>query len=226
MKKNNYPGKFTPHLLQKNRFILMGGKSVLKRTKGAGFIVIEGLDGSGQSTQASLLRDFFIEKRREVILTKEPTQDSEAGKQIKKILIEKIETNPLELQKLYAQDRKEHLEKVIVPALKDGKIVISDRYFFSSFAYGTAHGANLDELIKLNENFLYPDLTFLLRVRPEVCIERIEKRADPKTLFEKQERLEKVWQVYEKFSSRFENIKIIDGEQSIKQVFEQIKSKL
>ncbi len=199
---------------------------MIKNSYPGKFIVIEGLDGSGQSTQVALLKDFLIKQGFEVITTKEPTQDSEAGKKIKEILGKKIQSEPVQLQKLFAQDRLAHLENTITPALKQGKTVISDRYFFSSFAYGTAHGADLDELIKLNENFLYPDLTFLLRVRPEVCIERIEKRADPKTLFEKQERLEKVWQVYEKLSSRFENIKIIDGEKSIEQVFEQIKSEL
>jgi len=196
MLKNHYPGKF---------------------------IVIEGLDGSGQTSQASLLRDFFINKGYQVVLTKEPTQDSEAGKRIKKILEEKIETDPLELQKLYAQDRKEHLENLIIPALKSGKIVISDRYFFSTFAYGTAHGANLERLVKLNDEFLYPDLTFLLKVSSEVCISRIEKRGSSKTLFEKQKQLAKVLEVYERFPVMFENIEVIDGEKSIEEVFEQIK---
>ncbi len=188
------------------------------------FIVFEGLDGSGQSTQARLLTDFFIKNGKDAVLTKEPTQDSEAGKKIKEILENKIETDPLEFQKLYAQDRREHLKNVIIPALKKGKIVISDRYFFSTFAYGVAHGADLEELIKMNDNFLYPDITFLLKVDPKVCIERIEKRADPRTLFEKEERLEKVWQIYETFPSRFENIKVIDGEQAIEDVFEKVKS--
>ena len=199
---------------------------MLKNQYPGKFIVLEGLDGSGQSSQASLLGDFFIKNGKDMVLTKEPTQNSEAGKKIKKVLEEHIEINPLELQKLYAQDRKEHLENVIIPALKQGKIVISDRYFFSTFAFGTAHGADLEELIKMNDNFLYPDLAFLLKVDPKVCIERIEKRADPKTLFEKEEKLEKVWQVYKTFPSRFENVKLIDGEQSIEQVFEQIKSYL
>jgi len=190
------------------------------------FIVLEGLDGSGQSTQVSLLGDFFIKNGKDVVLTKEPTQNSEAGKKIKKILEEKIEIDPLEFQKLYAQDREEHLKKVIIPALKRGKTVISDRYFFSTFAFGSAHGADLEELIKMNDNFLYPDLIFLLKVNSKICIERIERRADPKTLFEKQERLAKVWEAYEKLASRFENIKIIDGEKPIEQVFEEVKSYL
>lgn len=199
---------------------------MLKNQYPGKFIVLEGLDGSGQSTQVSLLGDFFIKNGKDVVLTKEPTQTSEAGKKIKKILEEKIEIDPLEFQKLYAQDRKEHLENIIIPALKQGKIVISDRYFFSTFAYGTAHGADLEELIKMNDNFLYPDLTFFLKVMPKVCIERIEKRADPKTLFEKEEKLVKVAEIYEKLASRFENIKVIDGEESIGQVFDQVKTYL
>lgn len=190
------------------------------------FIVFEGLDGSGQTSQTSLLGEFLNRNGYNVIKTKEPTQDSEAGKRIRKVLEEHIEIDPLDFQKLYAQDRKEHLDNVIIPALKQKTIVISDRYFFSTFAFGTAHGSDLEELIKLNDNFLYPDITFLLKVDPRVCIERIKKRADPRTLFEKEKRLAKVWDVYKTFPSRFENVHFIDGEQSIQEVFEQVKSYL
>jgi len=199
---------------------------MIKNTYRGKFVVLEGLDGSGQSTQASLLRDFFIKRGGQVVLTKEPTRDSEAGRKIKEILEKRIEINPLKLQKLYAEDRKEHLGNVIIPALKQGKIVISDRYFFSSFAYGAAHGADLDELIKLNDDFLYPNVVFLLKVSPEICFERIGKRGDPKTLFEKREQLAKVWKVFEKLPAMFGDVKVIDGEKSIEQVFEEIKKEL
>lgn len=139
------------------------------------FIVFEGLDGSGQSTQANLLRDFFIKNGFQVFLTKEPTLSSKAGKKIRKILDEKEKISPKKLQELFAQDRKEHLKKSIIPALKRGKIAISDRYFFSSFAYGRADGLNLDWLMKKNNRFLLPDLTFILKVRPLICVRRIEK---------------------------------------------------
>ena len=198
MKKNPYPGKF---------------------------IVFEGLDGSGQSTQAGLSRDFLVKRENKVLLTKEPTLDSEAGKKIREVLDKKLEMENSKLQELFAQDRKEHLENVIIPALKEGKIVISDRYFFSSFAYGTASGLDLDWLIKINDKFLLPDITFLLKVSPEVCSERIEKRNQGKerTLFEEKEKFERVWQVYEILPTRFENIHIINGEKSIEEVFSQIK---
>ena len=187
------------------------------------FVAFEGLDGSGQSTQTSLLRDFLIEKGFQTITTKEPTLDSEAGRRIKEILDEKIKTEPAKLQELFSQDRKEHLEKVIIPALKEGKWVISDRYFFSTFAYGTSEGLDLEWLIKLNDSFLLPDQTFILKVKPEVCIDRINKRGTKKQLFEKQEKLAKVWQTYTILPQRIENTLIVDGERAIEEVSSEIK---
>jgi dTMP kinase len=200
MQRNTYPGKF---------------------------VVFEGLDGSGQSTQAKLLRDFLVKKDYQVVLTKEPTLDSQAGKKIRQILDKKTRVRPGQLQKLFADDRKEHLDKVIIPTLKKGKIVISDRYFFPSFAYGAADGCKLDWLIKINNEFLLPDLTFILKVSPEVCLERIKKRNEEITLFERKEKLAKVWQTYKLLPKKFENVKLnvklIDGEKTIKEVFFQIK---
>ena len=204
-----------------NKFYKMVSSKKLK----AKFIVFEGLDGAGQTTQAELLKKFLLKKGLKVVLTKEPTLNSVAGKKIRKILDKKIRVAPSQLQKLFAQDRKEHLKKEIIPALKKGKIVISDRYFFSSFAYGVTEGLNLDWLIKINNQFLLPDLIFFLKVNPRICLERIKNRGDPKTLFETKEKLQKVWQVYEKLPDYFKemDIRIIDGEQTIEKVFSQIK---
>ena len=187
-------------------------------------MVIEGLDGSGQSTQAGLLRDFLIGNGFEVVLTKEPTKNSQAGKNLREILDKKNKAEPKKIQELFTQDRKEHLEKVVIPALKENKIVVSDRYFFSTFAYGVSEGLDLDWLIKINDEFLVPDLTFLLKVSPETCLKRIEKRGSAKTLFEEVKKLENVWQTYEILPSRIENAYIIDGEKSIDGVFEQVKN--
>jgi dTMP kinase len=187
------------------------------------FIVFEGLDGSGQSTQASLLRDFLSEKEYKVILTKEPTQTSSVSSQIRDVLDKKIKLAPETLQELFTQDRKEHLEKDIIPALKENKIIICDRYFFSTFAFGASEGLDLEWLININNNFLIPDLTFLLRVSPEACVQRIEKRGEGVKFFEKKEKLARVWKTYETLPARFENVYIIDGERKIEEVFEQIK---
>lgn len=196
---------------------------MLKNTNKGKFIVFEGLDGSGQSTQVDLLKDFLLEKGYEIILTKEPTIDFEAGRKIRKVLDKKLNISSKELQKLFAQDRKDHLENTIIPALKLGKIVISDRYFFSSFAFGTADGLDLEWLIEINNSFLLPDIIFLLEVKPEACIERIKGRSSEKTLFEEKKKLEKVWQVYRKLPERFNNMYVVNGEKSINEIFENIK---
>ncbi len=196
---------------------------MLKSSYPGKFIAFEGLDGSGQSTQAGLLRKFLTEKGYQVVLTKEPTLDSEAGRKIRDVLDSKVKLEPGKLQELFAQDRKEHLEKIIIPALEKGRFVISDRYFFSTFAFGASDGLDLEWLIKLNDNFLLPDMTFILKVKPEVCVSRMEKRGSPRTLFEKEEKLAKVWETYKIIPARFENVEIIDGEKSIEEIFEEIK---
>ena len=210
---------------------------MIKNSYPGKFIVIEGIDGSGHTTQAKLLKDFLIKKGwqarqnfpkenlgGQAVLTKEPTLDSDAGKKIKEILEKKIKSDALRLQKLFTEDREEHLKNKIIPALKQGKVVISDRYCFSSFAYGVSDGVDLDKLIKMNEDFLLPDLTIILKVNPEICLKRIEKRGEEKELFEKKEKLAKVWENYKMLPNKFKNIYIVDGEKPIEEVFHQIKN--
>lgn len=186
------------------------------------FVAFEGLDGSGQTTQANLLKDFLVKKGFGVVLTKEPTPESEAGKKIRKILGEEIAVSPIQLQELFAKDRSWHQKNIIKPALKKEKIVITDRSQFSSFAYGAASGINLDDLISLNKNFIEPDLIILLKTSPKTSIKRIKKRGEKETLFEKEKQLEKVWKVYEKLVKRFKNIVIVDGEKSIEEIRQRV----
>jgi dTMP kinase len=195
MKKNIYPGKF---------------------------IVFEGLDGSGQSTQAKLLAEFLKRKKHQVLTTKEPTLDSAAGKLIRLILDKKKKVSPQKLQELFAQDRKVHLNGLIIPNLKKGKIVISDRYCFSSFTYGSL-GVPLKNLLKLNDRFLLPDLIFFLDVKPATCLTRIKKRNKDRTLFEEENKLKKVYQNYKKIIKKFKNVVVINGERSISRVHQEIK---
>lgn len=190
------------------------------------FIVFEGLDGSGQSTQAQLLKDYLEENKKvSVVLTKEPTNEPPIGNLIRQILKKEIRVSPAALQLLFCADRSEHLEKVIKPALEENKYVISDRYFYSTVAYGSL-GLDINWLIEVNKPFLIPDIIFLLKVRPQVCMERIDKNRDKREFFEESEKLKKVWQTYEILSQKFSNIKIINGEKNIEEVFEEIKSKI
>ncbi len=187
------------------------------------FFVLEGLDGSGQSTQAELLKSFLEEKGFTVILTKEPTIESEAGRKIRRILKKEISVGSEDLQILFVQDRKKHLENLVIPSLKDGKIVISDRYFFSTIAFG---GIDLDmeKLISLNQDFLYPDITFFLDVPAEVCIERIGQRGGKFEHFERLEKLEKVRKNYYLLWKRFREFFRINGESSPEKVFSEVES--
>jgi len=172
------------------------------------FIVFEGLDGSGQTTQAELLAEFLKRRGKKVLKTKEPTFQSEAGKKIKKVLEKKEKVSSLELQKLFTQDRKWHLENIVIPALREGKIVISDRYFFSTFSYGTAEGVSLRYLYKINDDFLLPDLVFFLDVPPKISLERIEKRGKEKSIFEKADKLGKIYTQYKMIFQQIKKIVI------------------
>jgi dTMP kinase len=199
MLKNNYPGKF---------------------------IVIEGLDGSGKSAQVDLLINYLKEKGKEVIVTKEPTIESEFGRKIKQALKKEIIVEPLELQELYVQDRREHLKNKVIPALQLGKFVVSSRYAFSTFAYGFSDGLDVGMLIKMNESFLLPDLTIIVDVSPDLCVKRIDSRGEEKELFEQLEKLTKVNEIYKKIPQMFENAIIVNGEKSIVDVSEQIKKEV
>lgn len=199
---------------------------MIKSNYSGKFIVVEGLDGSGKSSQVDLLIDYLKEQGKDVVVTREPTLDSDAGKKIKQALKKEITIEPLELQKLYVQDRKEHLDNKVIPALKDGKFVISSRYAFSTFAYGYSDGLNLDKLVEMNSQFLLPDLTIIVDVDSESCIKRIEGRGDPKELFEQKEKLEKVNEIYKKLPSMFENVVVVDGRKNIEEVFDNIKKEI
>jgi len=153
-------------------------------------------------------------------LTKEPQPDN---KIIRQILDLKKKIKPKVLQELFAQDREEHLEKEVIPALAKGKTVICDRYVFSSFAYGFADNVPIDYLFEINKDFLTPDIVFFLDVPPAVCLARMEKEGDKKTLFEKKKTLEKVYENFKCLSRQFNFIKI-NGKKSVEKVFEQIRS--
>lgn len=185
------------------------------------FIVFEGLDGSGQSTQVKLLAEYLKARGREVVLGKEPTLDSAAGKEIVEVLTHKKDMEPEKLQELFVVDRKEHLVNAILPAIESGAIVVEDRYSMSTFAFGSV-SCDLEWLIELNKGLPWPDATFILKVRPEVSLERISKRGKPAEFFEKLEKLEKVSKAYDILATRFPNCFVIDGEKSVEEVHVQV----
>jgi dTMP kinase len=187
------------------------------------FIVFDSLDGAGNSTQVKLLADYLNKIGEKTYITKEPTSGLIGGL-IKSQLTGDWKSSQVCLQLLFSADRAYHLEKEVIPLLKRGINVISDRYFFSTMAYGNLEINDFDWLIEINKKFLLPDLTFFLKVSPKTCIQRIKKDRFEITLFEREKILEKVWQNYQKLSKRFKNVYIIDGEREIEKIFKEIKS--
>ena len=185
------------------------------------FIAFEGLDGSGSSTQSSLLADRLEKTGHAALLTKEPTSDSPIGKMIREILQHKWSASPEGLQLLFTADRAEHLKNTIEPALKNGQVVITDRYLYSTLAYGSM-SVNLDWLKELNRQFRLPDITFLFKVPPKICIQRIAGRGSDFELFEQTEKLALVWENYEKIASEYKNIHIIDATKTIERIAEEV----
>lgn len=184
------------------------------------FIALEGLDGSGQSTQISLLTDKLKKQGHKVLLTKEPTNNIIGGL-IRGQLTKDWQTGPECLQLLFAADRAHHLEREIIPALKEGYIVITDRYFFSTIAFGGIE-VNMEWLQKLNEKFPVPDLSIFLQVPPEVCLQRMQQSRFQLELFEDKNKLQKVLENYGILAQQYPNIKLINGNREISEVAQDI----
>jgi dTMP kinase len=166
-----------------------------------GFLVaIEGIDGSGKTTQAQMLADFCLEKRLDYSVSKEPTRG-----QFGQILRDSALTGRLTVEEeldLFLKDRAEHVEKLIRPALDQGKVVILDRYYYSTAAYQGARGADPVAIVKQNEEFApKPDLLILLDVPPAIGLERIRQRGDVPNAFETEDSLEHARQIFNAIDS-------------------------
>jgi dTMP kinase len=139
------------------------------------FVTFEGLDRSGKSTQAELLRTAFESEGRDVVLTREPG-GTELGERIRTVLLEGGEVGPWAEALLFAAARAELVDRVIAPALERGADVICDRYIDSSLAYqGVARGIGVDRVLELNlqaTRGLLPDKTILLLIDPEEAAKR------------------------------------------------------
>ncbi len=193
------------------------------------FIVIEGIDGAGKSTQAKLLAKWFETKGYDVVLTKEPT-DTAFGKLIRKLVLTGGREGIIDGAKisheaealLFAADRAEHVKKLIEPSIKAGKVVISDRYFYSSLAYQWARGLDLEWLINLNKFAIRPDLVILLDLPVKESMKRINGR-QLKSEFDRIAELQKkVRENYLKLVEMFPEMKIVNALASIEDIHNDI----
>ncbi len=206
------------------------GDDVLRYpSKIARFVVFEGIDGSGKTTQALLLNYWLISKGYKTVFTQEPTQHSVTGALLRIVLTSR-ETLPKESYlTLFLLDRKYHTEKIIRPSLESGHVVISDRYHFSTLAYQTAQGIpreKIDALVDLLEvNIETPDITILIDIDPETAISRIGDRKKAVSLFEKKDFLSRVRENYLKLAEEF-NFLVIDGSEDVFKIHRKIIRKV
>ena len=161
------------------------------------FLVIEGIDGSGKSTLANNLYLALKKMGKDCLLTFEPTK-GKWGSILRKSFTGAERLSANEELGLFMKDRQDHLENVIIPALKEGRTIICDRYYFSTAAYQGARG--LDPRAILAESkakFLEPDLCLLLEIAPEEAINRIRHgRKEQENNFEQLEYLKAVAKIY------------------------------
>jgi dTMP kinase len=191
----------------------------MKRGK---FIVFEGLDGAGKTVQAALLKQWLKEKGIKCITTKEPTENITGNLLKVTLYLEKL--SPIADALLFAADRAEHLDKEIKKAIKEGNVVISERYVYANLAYQSAQGVDEKFIEKINEFAIKPDLVILLDVPADVALKRkwnvlyyLPSKFEKSIQFN-----EKVRKNYLRLAKRY-GMKVIDASKPQDEVFEEVK---
>lgn len=190
------------------------------------FIVFEGIDGAGTSTQ---IKKICERNPQKFFQTAEPTS-LETGKFLRRMLGGEFSVDEKTNSFLFAADRAEHLygKNGIIEQINNGKTVISDRYLFSSLAYQSIScGEELPKL--LNSTFPLPEILFFFEIDPEISLKRVDSRNEKKEIYEKIETQKKIALEYEKIISEYENNKScgmkiirIDATKSIEEISETI----
>ena len=190
------------------------------------FIVFEGIDGAGTSTQ---IKKICERNPQKFFQTAEPTS-LETGKFLRRMLGGEFSVDEKTNSFLFAADRAEHLygKNGIIEQINNGKTVISDRYLFSSLAYQSIScGEELPKL--LNSTFTLPEILFFFEIDPEISLKRVDSRNEKKEIYEKIETQKKIAMEYEKIISEYENnpscgMKIIriDATKSIEEISDTI----
>lgn len=189
-----------------------------------GFIVFEGLDGCGKSTQQRLLKEALEKRGISVFETYEPT-DMDIGALVRRVLRGEVKATSKALALLYAADRENHLygEDGLISHLEKGEVVISGRYFYSSIAYQSV--AVDGDFVKRINDFPHPGMVIYLDCPVEKCLERIERRGEGKELFDKAEYLSRVGENFEHLLKALpEGVKLLraDATESIEEIHRRI----
>ena len=184
-------------------------------------IAIEGIDGAGKTTQAKLLSK-ELSKKYNIFETKNPT-DHEIGQLVRRVLSGEIKIPPIALQFLFSADRQ--VQQVeIIERLKNGEVIILDRYFWSAVVYGSVDlsGANFEEstnqllisqgILSMYHKFIVPDITIYLKIPIHEVLERIKVKKDKLEIYEHEDKLRNIEKGYNWLVDKFKNeFRIVDG---------------
>jgi dTMP kinase len=197
------------------------------------FIVLEGIDGSGTSTQAELLKNYLISQQQKAVVTSEPSQ-GKIGQLLRELLVQKdLFDSPAKFDEqmayLFAADRYYHLynnQDGVWKLINEQTHVISTRYYFSSLAYNTKAPEDFNFVWSLNQKFPPPNLVIYIDISVELAIERISDRPC-KEIYETQSKLEKVKENFEHIFANYDGqILRVDGSKSKEQIHQNIRNYL
>jgi dTMP kinase len=185
------------------------------------FIVLEGIDGCGKTTQAKRLVKRLTEKGFDAVFFREPSAGS-WGRRLKKKARYQDGLTPEQEFELFQKDREENVELNIKPALKEKKIIVLDRYYFSTMAYQGAKGIDIKEIKDRNDKIAVPpDMVIILDVSARTGLNRIKERKKRDRLFEREDYLRDVRKIFKNFSG--ENIVHLDGRETKQSLFIKIE---
>ncbi len=194
------------------------------------FVVFEGIDSSGKSTQAELLKDYWLDKGEQAVISSEPSSGI-IGNLIRQALKQRIifsrdrDLFDEQMAYLFAADRHDHLYNDIDGVFKliqDNYHVISTRYYFSSLAYNCDTVEQFEFIKKLNDRFPNPDLTVYIDIPIEISLARLQERS-LQEIYETKTKLTKVQEQYQQIFAEYEGKAIaIDGTQDKHQIHQQI----
>lgn len=209
-----------------------------KNTFGGLYIALEGIDGCGKTTQLDCLKKYFDEQGKEVVLTREPRKSGIIGDLVQKVLTGEEKLPSVSLQYLFSADRAANHHDVVLPALKEGKVVITDRCFWSAIVYGILDrtSGNYDKsdtdlllmtqsILSMYHQFTVPDYTFYLKIPLKESLKRLREKKEVKEIYEEDDKISKVLTGYEYLKNRFESeITVINGDQPVEKVTKEIVS--
>src|SRR3989344_1181864 len=207
-----------------------------RNTSSGSYIALEGIDGSGKTTQVDRLCAYFESQGRQVVKTREPRKNvGVIGELIQKILHGKTKIPPVAFQYLFTADREIHHEKLILPSLTQGKTVISDRCFWSAVPYGILdRDGDLDEntaqyllvaqsILSMYHQFKIPDKTFYLDIPLDTAVERINQGNGEDEIYEDRKKLSKILKGYNWLLKKFpDEFTVVDGSKPVEEVTDEI----